>query len=84
MIVRFFSSRMASRHARRRVEFERKRHEEEESLAKAPDLERELLFLQDLYSSTSRWGKFEDLILNLTGFTVFWILGALIFSQIEV
>ncbi|KAH8120674.1 voltage-gated potassium channel [Phellopilus nigrolimitatus] len=82
-IVRFFRSRLTSRHAQRRLEFERRRQEEEDKLAHEPSLERELEFLRKLYTETDRGKTVEDLIMNSAGFMTFWVIGALIFSQIE-
>lgn len=84
MIVRFFSSRVASRHAQQRTKLEQKREEDATRLEKEPDLEQELIFLQRLYSSISKKKKREDIILSVFGFLIFWVIGALIFSQTEV
>lgn len=84
MIVRFFSSRVASRHAQQRTKYEQKREEEETQLGQEPDLERELIFLKRLYSSIGKKKETEDIILSILGFLIFWVIGALIFSQTEV
>ncbi|KAI5115764.1 hypothetical protein M0805_001205 [Coniferiporia weirii] len=84
LIVRFFHARLAARHDRRHREFEKRRQEEEDALAHEPDLERELEFLRKLYTQSGKWKTAQDLSMNCVGFLVFWILGALIFSQIEV
>ena len=84
LLVRFFRSRVASRHAKRRYEYERRRQEEQDKIEKEPDLEHEIRFLRDLYRQTDHWKTLEDLALNSTGFIAFWVIGALIFSQIEV
>lgn len=84
LLVRFFRSRVASRHANRRNKYERRRQDEQDKLEKEPDLEHELRFLRELYRQTNHWKTMEDLAMNSTGFVSFWIIGALIFSQIEV
>jgi potassium channel subfamily K, other eukaryote len=53
-------------------------------LEKEGSLEEELAFLKQLYSETSRWKTAQDLATSITGFLAFWLLGATIFSQIEV
>ena len=84
MIVRFFSSRISSRHAKQRAEFERKRQVQEVHQGMEPSLERELSFLRKLYATTNKRKTTEDLIINVLGFLAFWVIGALIFSRTEV
>lgn len=84
MFVRFFHQRVTSQHSKRRYEYERCRQEEQDELEKEPDLEHELMFLRNLYRKTDHLKTLEDLGLNITGFLAFWVIGALIFSQIEV
>ncbi|EJD04357.1 voltage-gated potassium channel [Fomitiporia mediterranea MF3/22] len=83
LLVRFFHGRLAARHAERRREFEKRRQEEENKLEKEPSLEREMEFLNKLYNEADRWRTVQDLAANITGFLAFWLVGAIIFSQIE-
>ncbi|KAL5534612.1 hypothetical protein ACEPAG_1075 [Sanghuangporus baumii] len=83
LLVRFLRGRLASRRIQRRRKFERLRQEKEDELEKEPSLERELEFLRELYNETDRGRMAQDLLTNCTGFLLFWVLGALIFSQIE-
>ncbi|KAL5495642.1 TOK1 [Sanghuangporus weigelae] len=83
LLVRFLRGRLASRRIQRRREFERRRQEKEDELEKEPSLERELEFLRKLYNEADRGRMAQDLLTNCTGFLLFWVLGALIFSQIE-
>ncbi|OCB89408.1 voltage-gated potassium channel [Sanghuangporus baumii] len=83
LLVRFLRGRLTSRRIQRRREFERRRQEKEDELEKEPSLEKELEFLRKLYNETDRGRMAQDLLTNCTGFLLFWVLGALIFSQIE-
>ena len=84
LIIRFFRERMASHNVERRHAFQRKRHEEESRLQEEPSLENELAFLRELYKETTQSKTIQDLASSVMGFLTFWVLGALIFSQIEV
>ncbi|KAJ4473895.1 voltage-gated potassium channel [Lentinula aciculospora] len=83
MLIRFFRGRLASRRAERRREFERRRQEKENEIEKEPNLEQELEFLSRLYHETDKWKTMQDLVASCIGFIIFWLLGAVIFSQIE-
>ncbi|THH11384.1 hypothetical protein EW145_g690 [Phellinidium pouzarii] len=83
LIVRFFHERLASRHTQRRLDFEKRRQEEQDVIESEPSLEHELQFLHSLYTQTHKWKTADDLVKSGAGFLAFWILGALIFSQIE-
>lgn len=84
LLVQFFRGRLAARRIERRREFEKRRQEQEDELEKEPNLEKELEFLRKLYDETDKGKMMQDLLTNCTGFVIFWVIGALIFSQIEV
>lgn len=84
LIVHFFRARLASRHAQTRREYEMRRQEKENELEGEPNLEAELQFLRNLYNERDNWKTVRDLLANGAGFMIFWVIGALIFSQIEV
>lgn len=62
----------------------KRKQDQEDDLEKEPDLGKELRFLQHLYKETNKWDTVQDLSMNLLGFVTFWVIGAAIFSQIEV
>ena len=75
---------MASHNVERRHALQRKRPEEESRPQEEPSLENELAFLRELYKETTQSKTIQDLASSVMGFLTFWVLGALIFSQIEV
>ena len=84
MIVGFFSSRIESREAERRARFEREREEAEQRSQGEADFDTEMRFLYQLHQIEDRWRLTRDLSYNLADFLLFWLLGAFIFSHVEV
>lgn len=84
LIIRFFRDRLASHNTERIHAYQKKRHEEESKLEKEPNLESELAFLKELFEETSQGKAYQDLATSIAGFISFWLIGAVIFSQIEV
>jgi len=84
MIVSFFSNRIEAQAAERKVRFEREREEAARMSVREFDFDAEMRFLYQLHQTEDRWRLARDLSYNLSGFLFFWVIGALIFSQIEV
>ncbi|TDL28923.1 voltage-gated potassium channel [Rickenella mellea] len=83
IIASFFSAQAQAREDARRAEFEKERQAEEELKQDAPNLKREIEFLESLTKLEDRWKTVTSLGKNILGFLVFWSIGALIFSQTE-
>lgn len=84
MLVHYFSQRVAKQHANRRRRAAKLRQEEEDKLTNEPNLERELQFLAELYRSTNQHEAVKSLAVATVGFLTFWLIGALVFSRVEV
>lgn len=84
MIVTFVSSRERTRRARRRAAYERMRQEDMDRRDGDTNLAKEMKFLHEMNESAYKLKIMRDLALNMSGFVLFWVLGAIIFSQIEV
>jgi len=84
MLVYYFSKRITKQHANRRRRAAKLRQEEEDKLSNEPNLERELQFLTQLYRSTNEHENAKSLTVAMVGFLTFWLIGALVFSRVEV
>lgn len=84
MLVHYFSQRVSKQHANRRRKAAKLRQEEEDKLSDEPNLERELEFLGNLYRSTNEHDTLKSLTMAMFGFFAFWLIGALVFSRVEV
>ena len=84
MIVQFFSDRAADRKAATRAEFERQRQIEEDTTQNPADLAREITFLEKMNENQDMWDQFQEFAFSCLGFFTFWVIGAVIFSRIEV
>lgn len=84
MIVSFFSKRAETRSITRRARHEKKKQLLQDYSSQKPDLETEVRFLRQLNLSEEWYEVLEDLTIGLCGFVVFWVIGALMFSRIEV
>lgn len=84
MIVAFVSSRIEAQTFERKARFEIEREEAAKTAAGESDFEAEIRFLYQLHQVEDRWRLARDLSYNLSAFLIFWVIGALIFSQTEV
>jgi len=84
LIINFSSHRAATRKERSRALSERQRNVEQDRSQVTPDLLQEVDFLVRLNASQDKKDHISGLVLSITGFLVFWIVGAAVFTGTEV
>ena len=86
MIITFIAHRERVLRARRKARREKELQDEMDYREgeKEVDLVKEMQFLRTLHENAFKLKIMRDLIQNVSGFLLFWVLGALIFSQLEV
>ena len=84
LIINFSRHRATTRKERSRALSERQRHVEQDRRQIAPELLQEVDFLVRLNANQDKKDHLSELILSITGFLVFWFVGAAIFTGTEV